>query len=395
MSNQTTNTVLHAVADDIDIPDSSYELTEKRYKALTEWFARKESKCSDYNPYLYPQGSFRLGTVVRPVDADGEYDLDMGCRLCRGITKSTHTQRQLKELVGVDIEAYRVAQGFKYEREEKKRCWRLRYADQINFHLDAVPSIPEEEGRRGLIKEAMVKEGTAPRDLAQSVVKHAGAITDNTRDDYDSISEDWFISNSEGYALWFDWRMEQARPLLEKWASAARAAKIVKLPANKRKSPLQRCIQILKRHRDVMFKDDPDGKPISIIITTLAAEAYLGEVELDDALDGILSRMEGLIHPQRPRVPNPVNPAEDFADKWKDDLELEKNFRMWVAQARADFQQLRKSSATGVIDRLLRRSFAVGLTEDALASIPGLMAGASAPKMHEVASSSAKPWSRG
>lgn len=364
MSNPTTNKILQAIAETIDIPDSSYDLAEKRYKALSEWFSRPESQCSTHDPHLYSQGSFRLGTIIYPLNKDGEYDLDMSCRLRRGIAKTTHTQKHLKELVGQDVEAYRVAQGFKQAREEKNRCWRLKYSDQINFHLDAVPSIPEEQGRRVLIKEAMIKAGSSD-SLAQSVSNLAGAITDKSLNNYPVISDDWLISNSEGYALWFESRMEQARTLLEKWASLARAAKIEKLPAYRRKSPLQKCVQILKRHRDVMFKENSDGKPISIIITTLAAESYSGEVELDEALMIILERMGGLIRPYTPHVPNPVNPAEDFADKWDKveyrHLNLKGNFEAWLKKAREDFGNITTSDSSNLLEQIAKNSLDVTL----------------------------------
>jgi hypothetical protein len=96
-----------------------------------------------------------------------------------------------------------------------------------------------------------------------------------------------------------------------------------------------------------MFEKDPDGKPISIIITTLAAGAYQGEDNVESAMQTILSRMEGLVYKQSPRVPNPVNPTEDFADKWPTteglQLELEKNFWLWLNQAKADFDALGSS----------------------------------------------------
>ena len=57
---------------------------------------------------------------------------------------------------------------------------------------------------------------------------------------------------------------------------------------------MQRIVQILKRHRDVMFKDDKD-KPISIIITTLAANAYKGEDSLLEGLVNVISCMEPTI----------------------------------------------------------------------------------------------------
>ena len=36
------------------------------------------------------------------------------------------------------------------------------------------------------------------------------------------------------------------------------------------RAPLQRAIQLLKRHRDVMFADNPEVEPISMILTNLS-----------------------------------------------------------------------------------------------------------------------------
>ena len=48
------------------------------------------------------------------------------------------------------------------------------------------------------------------------------------------------------------------------------------------RTPLQRAIQILKRHRDMRFLEHKceEYKPISIIITTLAASAYQNETDV-------------------------------------------------------------------------------------------------------------------
>ena len=53
---------------------------------------------------VYPQGSFRLGTVVRPLGAEGQYDIDMVDR--RDVDKSSISQAKLKADVGEDLEAY-------------------------------------------------------------------------------------------------------------------------------------------------------------------------------------------------------------------------------------------------------------------------------------------------
>src|SRR5437867_8630977 len=191
----------------------------------------------------------------------------MGCRLRVGVTKATHTQQQLKELVGADLEDYRVARGIKEKREEKHRCWRLQYADTLKFHLDTVPSIPETLERRRLIQEAIIRTG-APPELAILVANLTGAITDNRMWNYQIVHDAWRLSNSEGFARWFESRMKLAKALMENRALQAKAAKVDDLPTYQWKSPLQTCVKLLKRHRDIMFVDDPDGKPASIIITT-------------------------------------------------------------------------------------------------------------------------------
>ena len=375
MSNATRNRIVEEIAGSIDIPDSAYEKAQERYKDLSEWFGRKEARCYAFDPYIYSQGSFRLGTVIRPVDDDGEYDLDMGCRLRVGVTKATHTQQELKELVGADLEDYRVSRGIKEKREEKHRCWRLKYADTLKFHLDTVPSIPETLERRQLIQEAIVRTG-APAELAMLVANLTGAITDNRMWNYRIIHDAWRLSNSEGFAHWFESRMKLAKALMEGLALRARAAKVDELPAYRWKSPLQRCVQLLKRHRDIRFADDPEGKPASIIITTLSARAYRGEAEIADALDPILSTIGTLINPTTPRVPNPVNPAEDFADRWSDPAfrhhNLEAKFRRWLRQAQQDFDAIGKERKPELIVEAARDKLGAALNAKDLSSKLGI-----------------------
>jgi hypothetical protein len=388
MTNITRRTVTEEIAGSIDIPDSAYEKAEARYKDLGEWFGRKEAHCHPFDPHIYPQGSFRLGTVIHPVDEDGEYDLDMGCRLRVGITKATRTQQQLKELVRLDLEEYRVARNIKAALEEKHRCWRLQYADELTFHLDAVPSIPETTARRLLIQEAIIRTG-APPELASIVAATTGAITDDRRWNYQIIENDWKISNSEGFAHWFQSRMKLARLLLENRALEAKAAKVDDLPTYRWKSPLQRCVQILKHHRDTMFADDCEGKPASIIITTLAARAYQGEADIDDALDTILSNMGRLVNKTEPRVPNPVNPAEDFGDRWSDaaarEHKLEEKFWIWLRQAQADFKTIGDERNVGLLVEAARNKFGASLnakdlsTKLSIGPIGGLLKPAMVP----------------
>ena len=344
----------------IEVPSSAYEMAETRYNDLGKWFERPESKCSSHSPHVYPQGSFRLGTVIRPVGKDGEFDLDLGCRLRSGITKAIHTQKDLKKLVGQDLEDYRLARGIESELEEMHRCWRLQYLDKLNFHMDVVPSIPEEGERRGMLKKAMITEGFV-EDLATNVAEHAGAITDDRHPNYNVIAPDWRVSNSEGYAIWFESRMRQAQQLLEKRA----AARLDAIPARSWRSPLQQVVQLLKWHRDHRFQKNPDSKPISVIITTLAAHSYGGEPEVESALENVLSRMASFVRSTTPRVPNPINPVEDFADKWGDSayahLALEENFWRWLQWAKEDFGVIATTADPLLLEKVASNSFGTSL----------------------------------
>src|SRR5205823_4641415 len=95
-------------------------------------------------------------------------------------------------------------------------------------------------------------------------------------------------------------------------------------------------------------RKNPDLQPISIIITTLAARAYRGETDLGEAMERILAQMGELVRPTAPQVPNPVNPAEDFADKWSSEegrkKRLKENFNAWLNKAKADFATIANSA---------------------------------------------------
>ena len=55
----------------------------------------------------------RLGTAIYPLNSDDAYDLDLACKLRKGVTKDSNTQEFLKEVVGQELEAYRIARGIK------------------------------------------------------------------------------------------------------------------------------------------------------------------------------------------------------------------------------------------------------------------------------------------
>jgi len=377
MNTKTQKIVVEEILEVIDIPDSAYQSAQDRYDDLEKWLCDKsKSHSAECKPHVYPQGSFRLGTAVKPLKGD-DYDLDLTCKMQEGFSKETHTQKQLKEFLGRDLDTYRIERHIDEKLEQKHRCWRLCYKDQIKFHMDIVPCVPAREDIRKLLRERMLKAGTI-ESLANQVAQFAVSITDDRKSAYGVISSDWDISNPEGYAQWFENRMKQAGRLLESVVLAEKAAKIEDLPTYKWRTPLQRCIQILKRHRDIRFEHNRDSKPISVIITTLAAKAYQGEGTVEEAMQGILLRMPSLVNSQKPRVPNPVNPSEDFADKWPTEegrrLRLEENFMKWLKWINEDFEILGLSNDVKYLAENAKSKFGVELNTGDLQKRMGVAA---------------------
>jgi hypothetical protein len=191
--------------------------------------------------------------------------------------------------------------------------------------------------------------------------------------------------------------MKLAQTLVESQLRAAKAAQVDLLPTSRWNLPLQKSVKLLKRHRDVMFQDNPDAKPISVIITTLAAAAYQGDMDLDDALARILADMGGLVRTTKPRVPNPVNPIEDFADKWADPkykhLNLEQNFWDWLEQAQNDFRAIWTARDVDLIAEQADERFAAQINRDRLRDSVGLASATiSTPKVRKLTETPARPW---
>lgn len=307
---------LQGLAESLDISETQYETAVKHYEAVGDWLNNEDSPISAYNPHIFPQGSFRLGTMIKPINDNDEYDIDLVCEMKR-LSKDYVTQKQLKDMVGDRLKAN---DRYRKMLEEKNRCWRLQYADSARFHMDILPAIPDHD-----------INGIA-RMIGANLAATAILITDKEL-------RKWQLSNPVGFAEWFKERMRVQFSAQRILLAESIRASVEEVPEYKVKTPLQRSIQILKRHRDIKFENDMDDRPISIIITTLAARVYSNEADLLDTLQNIVNKMPGLIERDEQGnalVTNPVNPLENFADKWKKHPQRETKFRQWLQQVRLD-----------------------------------------------------------
>lgn len=267
-------------------------------------------------PDIYLQGSFKLGTAIKPLTEEGSYDIDIVCNFTK-LRRSTQSQFSLKYDLGQVVKKYVQSNNMSNPAKESKRCWTINYVDEDNFHIDILPSVPINDEDDGFI-----------------------AITDKDNPQYFNISDEWEISNPKGYSNWF---METSEFQSYKLFEAKRFySKVEDIPDYKVRTPLQRIVQIFKRHAEVMFEENIEYKPSSVIITTLAAKQYREAIMVHDNLLDVMTYIASNINKGidykdgKPCIYNPVNKDEILSGKWdKEDLYFDE-FQRWIFQLQVD-----------------------------------------------------------
>lgn len=345
----THEDVLEALVDEMTLPMTVMMRIHERYYSISEHFDRDESSIKQYDPNVYPQGSINLGTANKPVDKNDDIDVDMVVELLR-LKKADLSQAELKVLIHTEVQLY-ARQHNMMEPIDGKRCSTLNYRDhqhgEAKFHVDILPSVPDVEGYSGVLTARGLNPSTFHVDGAI-------AITCKRHPNYRIRSLDWPVSNPKGYAKWFEGRQQAV--LAERRAhlvASGAYASVEEIPLFQVNTPLQKVVKILKRDRDVTMAGDKD-KPISIILTTLAAHAYNGESDIVSALKTVLQNMENYIEERNGKyyILNPVNPAENFADKWELEPEKAQKFFTWLQQAQRTYAVFLSSNIQNASDTL-------------------------------------------
>ncbi|WP_143961198.1 nucleotidyltransferase domain-containing protein [Litoribacter populi] len=347
--------ILECLGESLDISRTQFEAAVSSYNAVGNHLSEINSNLHPYFPTILPQGSFLLGTMIQPINPDDDLDIDLVCQLTG--KKEEWTQFDLKKEVGDQLKKKKVYAEL-LAQPDGRRCWTLKYRESSEnyknkYHMDILPAIVD-HGYHILLEKAYSSN--------EPIDKLAIRITDKKRGDYKSETShlNWLKCNPFGYGKWF---FDRASITVSGVKLFSESVKPVPQYQDE-KLPLQRIVQILKRHRDMLFNGD-DDKPISIIITTLAARAYNKEVDVLEGLVNVVARMEQYIqvrfsieHGKLIKwVENPVNSAENFADKWHETPRKEKNFFLWLSKVKSDLAALQESSNSGLYS--LQKSFSL------------------------------------
>ncbi|GAB3842959.1 nucleotidyltransferase domain-containing protein [Hymenobacter jeollabukensis] len=342
--------LLTTVSQSLNIPSSRYDEANKRYDTLTK-LLEDCPRLAELKPRMFPQGSFALGTVTRPLNGE-EYDLDFICHLlAAGYT--VHTPRNVYDLL-----FKRLKEHGTYEEmvQLKNRCVRVVYANL--FHMDITVAV------------------------SNPLCPNGGLLVP------DRELHNWKESHPAGYVAWFKERavLVPRFRLLEKayeQRHIALSGQTDPLPEEhtQGQGALRSMIRLFKRHRDLYFENrsDADFAPISIIITTLAAHAYEHAVAtqvFDSELDVLLAVLHGMpnfISLELDRdtnqyvrvVANPTTNGENFADKWKRGPAYQLAFADWQQRALADFSRLAELEGRDRLQESMRGLFGTRDTDPA------------------------------
>lgn len=210
------------------------------------------------------QGSYKYGTLIKPVRKDEEYDVDVGVYFSwNGHDKGTPpSAEQLREWVQQELFEYKktVRELKEVVVPPKERCSRAVFVKQ--FHID-------------------------------TPTYHLNLSTDKRR--LACLSGKWEDSDPKRLYKWF-------RDVV----------------GSDNRELLRRLVRYLKGWAAVTFENAPQARPSSIFLTVIVAEAFSGMwgarllgIADDDALTAVIHKIYSRLVQDR-HVPNPVDKTEDL-----------------------------------------------------------------------------------
>ena len=324
---------LEKLVSGIDITPTMYNNAVNKYQALGKFFEENGVECD-----IYPQGSFALGTVIRPLKTgkESDYDLDFIC-LVKSLKRETDP-RKLKDLIGDLLKGNKI---YSEKLTEHEKCWTLNYSEinNVGFNIDIIPATFDDFNSNFIF------------------------ITDKNFESGESI---WIKSNPKDYTDWF-LTINSKYPKDDEKNNFIKSIQntVEELPELFERTSLQRVIQILKLHRDHYYtkRNKEKKKVISAIITTICAQIAQNTnfifLNTEELLKHIINELR--IYSQYNLLPenefdqrykskkvikksydkweieNPVNPDDNLADSWNEDTEKAELFFDWVNCVNEEF----------------------------------------------------------
>lgn len=324
------DSILHGICDTLQLSSSLYDKANDRYRVIATTLDKNDT-FKDIELSMYPHGSFRLETTVKPIHGN-EYDLDFVAELPLG------TEMQPVELYN---HIYRILDNDGIHNgmvERKNRCIRVNYAN--DFHLDIMPAKVLNSSSHEII--------VPDREMRM-----------------------WYHhSNPIEFANWFE---KQARTVIFSTLNESRRLTASIEPVTPQEvteglEPLRKAVQLIKRYRDI-YCDINRKEPVkSIVICTLMGKISSTYSDTLQIIRDFCLYVNTLIIQNKNEPFEVKNPVVDevLTEKWVKDRRNYYDFTAMMKTLTEDVLRLHSFTINKDIDALMKKMFGEKVTNSAL-----------------------------
>lgn len=299
----TTNIdeALKDIAESITLNDSRIQKFKSSYNAVLDLLKKDEEFFAKYEKLIniFPQGSARLGTTIKPENDDFDLDLVIHIDLPYQNFSFQDIYKHLWRVLSTDGTYSSMV-------TPKKRCIRIDYKSD-NYHMDILPALSFDQSNKNRL-----------------------AVPDRKE-------HKWTVSNPEDFAEWFK-NKATFFALREDFSKSLDISEFTKSNDN----PLKSAIKILKMYRNQYYVGDKEKLKIpSIIITTLATHSYNNGTSISTILKDFIAyckkgKQDGSIY----HFCNPIEKNEIYSERWEDNSSIYNAFDEFLDNLENQLNQL-------------------------------------------------------
>ena len=303
--------LLADIAISVQLPPGKHHKAVERSDALQRHMERDGSPLKGLIALFYAQGSMATSTTINARLKHDEFDIDKVAEL---LLPSGTPAAYILDLIYITIRGER---GSKYYdmTERRTRCVTVHYAD--GMHIDITPMIlisEEADLRTSWLFHAHEKE---PPEKHETLLGNPWGFAEYFNES---------IPTETSFAKAYGRRSMQTEILAEAESEPVPDPEPVYL-----KSLTVVALQLLKRHRNVLYDDREGRMPSSVMLSCLVVDVTGQATTLSEELliqaRYILRRLKDAhARSQRIDVPNPRCKEDKFTDRWPGNLKEQGQF---------------------------------------------------------------------